>query len=245
MSKPVDHSRRGNVAMAIGICLVGCLLATPISVNAQERYFPELIFFPKNKVLDGFVSDHLTLQLKAVKEPSLWELSRANRSVISYRFFWLATGEAPICMRLNQSGQDFTMHVASHNGPPGQTVGRITLNKDVQISRNQREHILGLLRKTTFWTAPVEVKETRGIADDDVILIEGVAGGKYHVVDRTGSTTGEGYKAFCRALLELAKPDLVKTWDRRRESERKSPDYCPEPPETEDQGETVPAPEEL
>jgi hypothetical protein len=44
--------------------------------------------------------------------------------------------------------------------------------------------------------------------------------------------------------LELAKSDLLETWDRRREIERKDSDDRPEPPETEDLGETIPDPGE-
>jgi bifunctional DNA-binding transcriptional regulator/antitoxin component of YhaV-PrlF toxin-antitoxin module len=121
--------------------------------------------------------------------------------------------------------------------------GRQTLDKNVKISVQQGERLVARLQKTKFWTSPVEVKESRGIADGDVIVIEGVNEGKYHVVRRAGSAAGELYKEFCRSLLELAdEPDVLKVWDRFRQEERESPGYRAEPPQTEDQGETCAPP---
>jgi hypothetical protein len=74
-----------------------------------------------------------------------------------------------------------------------------------------------------------------------MIVIEGIEGGKYHLVDRAGSTTGESYKEFCRSLLELAdESDVLKAWDRFRQGERKLPEYRPKPSQTEDQGDLKP-----
>jgi hypothetical protein len=221
------------------------LLAAPLPANAQEPYFPELVFFPHNKDLNAIVVDHLTLQLKAMKEPSLWKLARKDRTATVYRFLWLATHERPICVRMSRSGETFSLHVTRHDGSPGLTVGRLILDKDVRISREQGDGIIKLLQKTPFWTAPVSVKESRGIADGDLIVIEGVKEGKYHIVDRAGSTTGESYKSFCRSLLELAGPEVLKVWDSFRQEERKEPGYRPEPPETEDRGDPEPDTNEL
>ena len=207
--------------------------------KAQEPYFPELVFLPKDKDVNSIIDDVTTVHLKAMKEPSLWKLSQKDRSSTVYRFLWLATGEHPVCIRLTRTGGTFALHVARHDGPPGTTAGQLTTNKDVKLSVQQGEKLIARLQQTKFWTSPVEVKESRGIADGDRIVIEGVEHGKYHVISRTGSTTGESYKAVCRSLLELAdEPDVLKAWDRFRQGERKSPGYRPEPPQTEDQGDS-------
>lgn len=179
-----------------------------------------------------------TVHLKAMKEPSLWKSSQKDRTTTNYRFLWLATNEHPICIRLTRTDRAFVLHVARHDGPPGITAGQLTVNKDVKLSVQQGEMLVARLQKSKFWTSPVSVKESGGIADGDVIVIEGMNEGKYHVIVRAGSTTGESYKTFCRSLLELAdEPDALKAWDRFRQGERKSPRYRPEPPQTEDLGE--------
>ncbi len=115
----------------------------------------------------------------------------------------------------------------------------------MRISRGQGEEIIKRLQKTSFWTAPAEVKESRGIADGDMIVIEVVKEGKYHIVVRVGCRTGELYKSFCRSLLELAEPEVLKVWDRFRREEREVLGYRPEPPETEDRGDPEHVTDEL
>lgn len=57
-------------------------------VKAQEPYFPELVFFPKNKEVNSIIDDMTSVHLKAMKEPSLWKLSRKDRTPTVYRFLW-------------------------------------------------------------------------------------------------------------------------------------------------------------
>jgi hypothetical protein len=217
------------------------LLADANRARAQEPYFPELVFLPKDKDVNSIIDRMTSVHLKAMTEPSLWKLSQTDRTANVYRLLWLAWGEHPICIRLTRTGEAYALHVAGHDGPPGITAGRQTLNKDVKLSGQQGKSLVGLLERTSFWASPVEVKESRGIADGDRIVIEGIKHGKYHVIDRAGLATGEPYKAFCRSMLELAdEPSVLKAWDRFREGERKSPGYRPEPPQTEDRGDSEP-----
>jgi hypothetical protein len=199
------------------------LLGDVNRTQAQEPYFPELVFFPKDKELNSIVDKTKSVHLKAMNEPSLWKSSLTDRKANVYRFLWLASGEHPICIRLTRTGEGFVSHIAGHDGPPGITAGRQTLNKDVKLSGQQGKRLVELLERTTFWTSPVEVKESRGIADGDVIVIEGVKDGKYHVIVRAGSTTEANYKTFCRSMLELAdEPSVLKAWDRFRQGDRKT-----------------------
>ena len=237
--------KTGQVAMRVLMTMVASLLADARHAQAQEPYFPELVFFPKNKDLSSFIDESKTVHLKAMEEPSLWKLSEKDRTAREYRFLWLATNEHPVCVRLTRTGGAFVLHVAGHDGSPGVTAGRPTLNKNVKLRGQQGEKLVGLLEKTAFWTAPVEVKESRGGADGDLIVIEGVKDGKYHVIERPGWSAGESYEAFCRAMLELAdEPGVLKAWDRFRLGERKSPRYRAEPPQTEDLGDVEPDPDD-
>jgi bifunctional DNA-binding transcriptional regulator/antitoxin component of YhaV-PrlF toxin-antitoxin module len=229
---------RIEFTMRLPILMVVMFLVEANPVTAQEPYFPELVFLPKNKEVNSIIDDMTSVHLKAMEEPSLWKLSQKDRTASVYRFLWLASGEHPICIRLTRTSKTFVLHVARHDGPPGLTAGRSTINKDVKINVQHGEKLVAEVQKTKFWTSPVEVKESRGIADGDVIVIEGVKDGKYHALRRAGSVTGESYKEFCRSLLELAdEPNVLKAWDRFRQEERQSPGYRPEPPQTEYQGE--------
>jgi hypothetical protein len=211
--------------------------SSPSLVLADEPLFPPLAFLPKNRELNAIVDEHLTLQLKAIKKPSLWAISQRDHTAQALRFLWLAANEEPICVQIVKSGETISLNVAQHDGSPGFTAGKATVNKNLNLSIKEWEKLVDLVDKSAFWASPTEVKESRGIADGDGIVIEGVREGKYHVVNRAGSTTGERYKSLCRTMLELAKSDMIKAWDRWRQRERNLPNYRPEPSQTEDLGE--------
>jgi|GEM_PF-3296206 len=216
--------------------LLSILLLAPGSTRAEQPYFPDSIFFPEDQFLDDLARDQFSTHLTTFKEPSLWIISRKDRAAVSFRFLWLATAEKPICVRLTKNRSQFSLHILEHDRSPGEGVGKVTMDKVVPIEREQGDSLLRLIAKTPFWMAPVEVKESRGIADGDRILIEGVSNGKYHVIDRAGSTTKSAYKSFCRALLELANPDFLKAWDRHRNAEQRASDFPGDPTETLDDG---------
>lgn len=248
MGRPINTTGATSMRMSrirftarLLLVVVAVLLGAAHPDKAEGPYFPDLVFLPKNTEVNSFIVDVTAVHLKAMKEPSLWKLSQKDRTATVYRFLWLASGQYPICIRLTRTDGTFALHVAGHDGPPGITAGRQNLDKNVKVSVQQGERLVAQLQKTTFWTSPVEVKENRNIADGDRLVIEGVKEGKYHILSRAGSAAGESYKEFWRSLLELAdEPDVLKAWDRFRQGERKSPGYRPEPPQTEDQGDSEP-----
>ncbi len=61
------------------VVVVAVLLSAAHSVEAQEAYFPELVFLPKNKDVNSIIDDMTPVHLKAMKEPSLWKLSREDQ----------------------------------------------------------------------------------------------------------------------------------------------------------------------
>ncbi len=214
-------------------------LAAP--AHAEDPYFPDLAFFPRDRDLNEIVVDLKAVHLRAMKEPSLWKLSQQDLGATAYRFLWLATGQHPISLRLERVGEDYLLHVARHDGPPGLTAGRPDLDRWIKVDAQPAQKIIAQLDASKFWTAPVEVKESRGIGDGDVLLLEGAKGGRYHVITRAGSTAGESYKAFGRSLIELADlPDALRAWDEYRREDRRMPGYRPDPPETEDLGDPGP-----
>jgi bifunctional DNA-binding transcriptional regulator/antitoxin component of YhaV-PrlF toxin-antitoxin module len=203
----------------------------------EDAYFPELIFLPRNGEVNSIIDKMTSVHLRAMQEPSLWAFSRRDRTAVVYRFLWFPRAGHPVCLRLTRADRTFRLRVASHDGPSGVTAGRQTLDREVRLTVPQGERLVGLIERTPFWTAPVEVRENQGIADGDGIVIEGVKGGRYHVINRAGTAAGEAYEAFCRSLLELAgEPQVVTAWDRARRDEREVPGYRPEPPQTEDRG---------
>src|SRR5262245_51972945 len=75
------------------------LAALSTSLPAQTKFFPPGTL-GETKQLDQFVSDWYTKQLKALKEPSLWELSKKSVPQ-AYRFLWLRSFHHPVAIRLD------------------------------------------------------------------------------------------------------------------------------------------------
>jgi hypothetical protein len=103
---------------------VFCLLTAAVVALPAQQYFPP-------GVLDTTPEDHdskakwYAVHLKALHEPSLWELSQ-NPNVEAYRFLWVRTFDHPIAVRLvvRASGSGW-MHVRMTSGHGGYEPGRI------------------------------------------------------------------------------------------------------------------------
>jgi hypothetical protein len=146
--------------------------SSPSLVLADEPLFPALAFFPKNRKLNAIADEHLTLQLKALKKPSLWAISQRDHTAQALRFLWLAANEEPICVQIVKSGEAISLNVAQHDGSPGFTAGKVTVNRNLNLRIKEWEKLVDLVDKSAFWASPTEVKESRGIADGDGIVIE-------------------------------------------------------------------------
>jgi hypothetical protein len=94
---------------------IAALLLFYPTIAAQVDYFPRGILDenPHSSLLDEqWYSKHL----KALQEPSLWNLSGTQKSE-TYRFLWLRTFHHPISVRLdvNPNGTS-TLTTKNHNG---------------------------------------------------------------------------------------------------------------------------------
>jgi hypothetical protein len=100
---------------AIGLCIL--LLVVGSASFAQSRYFPP-DSLASNPKIEKLIYDWYSKQFKAMKEPSLWELSRTQSSP-SYRFIWLRSFHHPMVLRvdINADGSSLlTTKIGSGNG---------------------------------------------------------------------------------------------------------------------------------
>lgn len=67
---------------SILICLLAALMVVISSdgchARAQEPFFPELVFLPRDKQANTIIDDMASVHLRAMKEPSLWKLSQQD-----------------------------------------------------------------------------------------------------------------------------------------------------------------------
>jgi hypothetical protein len=181
----------------------GALLAMSVPVCFGQ-------FFPKSSLDPGgchFKADWCSTQLRALKEPSLFELAHDPRAQ-TYRFLWLRTFHHPIAIRVDLK-PDLTGTLTSKvgSGAGGYSPGSLIQNSSQALDQTQVRSLLALINRSNFWTAPNPVNDQTG-TDGSHWIIEGVRNGKYHVIDRWMPKSGPAHDLGIFLAFELAKMTL-------------------------------------
>lgn len=164
-------------------------------------------FFPKGSVDWGggdFKSQWYSWQLRALKEPSLLQLSKDTASRC-YRFLWLRSFNHPVAIRINIRADGtgvLTTKVASGEG--GFRPGALILNESRPLTSEEARSFLAQIKKTDFWNLPNPVNDQTG-TDGSQWVIEGVEHGRYHVVDRWMPKAGPIHELGVTLAFKLAK----------------------------------------
>ncbi len=176
-----------------GTCILLVALILGSFTIAQVKYFPP-----------DFPAKWYAKHLGALKEPSLWESSKMQKTQ-SYRFLWLRTFHHPIAIRIdvNIDGTS-SLTTKMTSGAGGYDPGRLIQNETHILSREQTNWLLGQIEGHNFWKLP-SIQETPGGADGAQWIIEGVRDGTYHVVDRWSPKDGQIRALGLFMVSELAK----------------------------------------
>jgi len=176
--------------------------------------FSQVAYFPKRSLdtspnLDKLLIDSYSAQLKAFKEPSLFELSKSPTAQ-SYRFLWLRTFHHPIAVRLDIKADGagiLTTKVTS--GAGGYEPGTLIENSKKPLTSQQTHAFLAKIQQTNFWLLPTATNDQRG-NDGSQWMIEGVNAGRYHVVTRWSPKTGPIRDLGITLAIDLAGLNIPK-----------------------------------
>jgi hypothetical protein len=133
----------------LSVAVTGLLFLCPAKAS-QTDYFP-------SGTLDDTAQSSLfkeqwySDQLRALKEPSLWELSKTQKSQI-YRFLWLRSFHRPISVRLDihEDGTGLLTTKAT-DGQGGSKPGGLVLNKTRILTKEQTNWALDRIKEVGFW----------------------------------------------------------------------------------------------
>jgi hypothetical protein len=182
------------------------LLIAPGILPAQE-YFPPGIL-DKNPQFDELKVNLYSKHLKALHEPSLWELSRQDPNAEAYRFLWLRSFNHPIAVRLmvrtNGSGW---MNSRMTTGQGGFKPGRISRYSVSWLRKGQTQAFLAAFENANFWNLPTlpDADENAVELDGAQWIIEGVRNGTYHIVDRWSPEAGDAVRVIGIMALKLGR----------------------------------------
>jgi len=170
---------------------------------AQITYF-SISGTSANDGIEKFRSDRYSDQLAALQEPSLWEVSKVQKTE-SYRFLWLRTFHHPIAIRVDL-GADGTAQMTAKmtSGAGGYDPGKLIENWTLTINSGETKRFLGQIEEHNFWNLSSDDKVLGG-PDGARWIIEGIKPGTYHIVDRWSPQDGDVQAIGLFMVNELAK----------------------------------------
>ena len=183
------------------------IIAIALTVSVcHAQFFPKSSLDPRG---DNFKANWYSAQLRALKEPSLLHMAD-NPAFHSYRFLWLRTFNHPIAIRIEiKPDGTGALTIKMTSGAGGYAPGTLIENTSRALEERQVKSFLALVDGVNFWTAPNPVNDQTG-TDGSQWIIEGVRGGKYHVVDRWMPKSGVAYDLGAFLAFDLAKMNMTK-----------------------------------
>lgn len=139
----------------------------------------------------GWYTEHLN----ALSEKPLSGKENAE----TFRFLWLRTFHRPVAVRLEKRGDSVTLYWKECDGRGGYDPGQLATDRKKTIDRKVWSEFEKRITADGFWSMPGVRPEVIGF-DGAHWLLEGSAGGRYHVTDRWG---GGEIKPLCLFLLGL------------------------------------------
>ena len=177
--------------------LLAFLLAS--AALLAQQYFPAGVLSS-----DSRYSKHL----RALREPSLWELSQKDPNAEVYRFLWLRSFHHPIVIRVvvhaNGSGR---INSRMTSGKGGAEPGGIRHYSTSWLRKARTQEWLASFESAGFWNQPTLLPDAKDMAQADGAewIFEGVRNGKYHVIDRHSPAAGDPVRAIGILGLKLAR----------------------------------------
>lgn len=183
------------------------LLALSAGALRAQEYFPPGVL-GRTAQEHEFLANRYSRYLKALHEPSLWELSRRDPKVEVYRFLWLRSSHHPISVRLvvRASGSGW-IHSNMTSGQGGHEPGRILRYSVSWLTKGKTRSFLDELQSADFWNLPAlpAVVDTGSALDGAQWIVEGVKDGRYQVIDRRSPGSADPVRALGRLALKLGR----------------------------------------
>ena len=183
----------------------------------QIDYFP-LGILDETPQSSQFKEQWYSDQLRALKEPSLWQLSKTQKTQ-TYRFLWLRSFHHPISVRLDVA-EDGTAVVTTKitSGQAGDESRRLLVNKSHSLTKEQSAWFLDRINEADFWDLATYEQEVVGPDGKKIVevhvdgaewILEGVKDGKYKIADRWSPEKGPVRALGLAMLIDFAKLKLL------------------------------------
>ena len=182
--------------MSAAAVILSLLLLSATPASPQRTFFPNDVF-SGYRLGNSFAVEWYSRDLKALDEPSLWELSQRDKQAVAYRFLWIRAFDNPIAVRVTISPNgagDVVIKVS--NGAGGYGPGHPVQNESRALTTTDVADLMARIQSTDFWKIPT-AESMKGVGMDGAEwVLEGVSDGNYHVVTRWSPEKGS-YRKLC------------------------------------------------
>jgi hypothetical protein len=174
---------------------IGALMTSFSAANARTKSYPvgdvNHVRAPQSVFTEPRFFDYSDRRLNAMKEPSLWQLSRDPNNRV-FRFLWVPLEGKVLSIRIEFDNTGKANLTSSRStGVTGEDWGEATDIKVTELTEQQIELFEFRLNKLDFWYLERELEGQE--AEGDLWLLEGAEYGKYHAVPRYGQDIGLVY----------------------------------------------------
>jgi hypothetical protein len=197
-----------NVVLAGHACCEEAKPGIALAQCTQDGFFPSLSLSVRKDLHDfrvGWYSKHLV----AMQEPVL--ASRQNADLEAYRLLVLPTWGHPVAIRWERRGAEGQpqLTIKELGGAGGYDPGKLIRNETKGMDAASWAAITGEVTRRRVWRMPAELND--GGCDGTQVILELVAGGRYHVVDRWSRIEHREYNRLAKAVLAASglKPEIL------------------------------------
>ncbi len=191
------------------------LLRTEIRGKDEVPFFPAGVIYEDDKERDIQRAEELVLHLRVMGEPPLWKPVMDPHAPDVFRLIWLPSFDPPVAVRVVKTGGSVMLYAEILKGRPTIRLGEIGMKKQAKLNAADWAQLQVHLERAQFWkmpTHPPKPEPGDGVAvDGDELICEGVAGSKYHIVNRA-NVDDPNYNKLCWYVLSLSGLDVEKTW---------------------------------
>ena len=130
---------------------------------------------------EGWYGEHLVV----LGGQPLCASSTASSEV--YRFTWLPSFDHSVVVRVERKGEQYVLEAKTETGAGGYDPGQLSRSTVMTLTDPERTAFARLLEAWQFWE---QTTKDRSLGfDGSQWILEGVAEGRYHVVDRWSPTS--------------------------------------------------------
>ena len=180
--------------------LLGLIFSSTLTwASTDGPYFP-IKMKAGEEGISKFEADWYGKSLKRMKEPRLPDFTKDVNAEV-YRMMILPTWGNPIVVRVQRHGGIYSLSARRLDGAGGYDPGKLVEAKDIELGGHDSKALEVLVRNLNFFQLTTD-DDAAGFDGDEWIL-EGVAKGKYHLIQRWCADSFEPDKRGLTTFLNL------------------------------------------